>query len=255
MRTMPVAGTTKRIIAGRGERGISMPLVLLLFLICTVAASITITAATTASGRAAGLVEDDRLYYASVSAASVLAREVSGDDNKVTVTIRQTGQDSPSYAVYVGEGTTHQVGVANDFSLLEWATVAAMLGVDANTTTTTEVSNLIGTYFLFLEDIGYSYPSSITQKTLNDLTVSVTDAADNELSGIPAVTVDATASTDGSLELVVKASDSGQTSTQNLLFASAFSPGDLVVAGTGESGTVTQRIEVSWTQTVFGTEV
>ena len=60
------------------ERGASVSVALLLFLICTVICSVIMVAATTASGRLAAIAETDQRYYSVTSAASLLKSLLDG---------------------------------------------------------------------------------------------------------------------------------------------------------------------------------
>ena len=69
----------------KSNTGASLSMALFLFLICTVASAVILTAATAAAGRAAAVDETDARYYAVSSAAELLAKELSGK----TVTIKR----------------------------------------------------------------------------------------------------------------------------------------------------------------------
>ena len=135
MRMMPVAGTTKRIIAGRGERGASMPLALLCFLVCAVIGSIVLAAGSISAGRIASLAEDDRLYYSLNSAAGVIQNELLGTDGtgyEVTVEVtHSTTENNPTTdASYTLNVKTNGVSKADDekLSVIEQASVFLLLG-------------------------------------------------------------------------------------------------------------------------------
>ncbi|MBE6998536.1 MAG: hypothetical protein E7427_10275 [Ruminococcaceae bacterium] len=68
----------------KSNTGASLSMALFLFLICTVASAVILTAATVAAGRAAAVDEMDARYYAVSSAAELLAKELSG--KTVTIT-------------------------------------------------------------------------------------------------------------------------------------------------------------------------
>lgn len=237
----------------RGERGVTMPLSLLLFLICSVAASIVITAATTASGVATNLKRDDRLYYGAASAAAVITDEICDTSSVTKLTFEKTGTGNAAiYKLYVGDGTEKQEVKDANLSLLQWASICSLVGVDS-TGSTYDLTNLKS---VFSDDVGYVFPddpSAIgTKADLKGLTVSLSEPAG---AGLPEVTVDATASTDGSLTLDIVAKDGNQTSTQILFFVSAVSLGDLHKTEAGGVPTLTQTVSVYWEPSVYGAGV
>lgn len=246
----------------RGERGVTMPLSLLLFLICSVAASIVITAATTASGVATNLKRDDRLYYSAASAAAVITDEICDSGSVTRLVFKKTGTgDAATYELYVkgSDEAEKKVDSTTNLSLLQWASICSLVGVDS-TGSTYDLTNLAE---VFTDDVGYVFPedpSAIGAKAdLKGLTVSLSGPAGTDLpSDLPEVTVDATASTDGSLTLEIVAAEgvpSHQTSTQTLFFVSAVSLGDLHRSVTADVTTLTQTVSVYWEPSVYGAGV
>ena len=72
-----------RIVAKlRSERGASITFALLLFLVCAALSAVILVAATTASGRMAGIAETDQRYYSVTSAAELFAYQL--DDKTIT---------------------------------------------------------------------------------------------------------------------------------------------------------------------------
>lgn len=69
----------------RSQKGASLSIALLLFLVCMVVGAVILTAGTTASGRLSKLTEMDRRYYSVASAAEILSQELSRE----TVTIER----------------------------------------------------------------------------------------------------------------------------------------------------------------------
>lgn len=69
----------------RSQKGASLSIALLLFLVCMVVGAIILTAGTTASGRLSKLTEMDQRYYSVTSAAEILSQELSRE----TVTIER----------------------------------------------------------------------------------------------------------------------------------------------------------------------
>ena len=68
----------------RTERGASLMVSLLLFLVCATLGSVVLTAGTAASGRIASMSEMDQRYYSVTSAAELVANELT--DKTVTIT-------------------------------------------------------------------------------------------------------------------------------------------------------------------------
>ena len=126
----------KRSIFGkkRAQRGASMPLALLLFLICAMTAAIVLAAGTVAAGRASNLTDSDQAYYGTTSAVNLFRSELVGSDGKghpVTVAVKA---DSSG-----GSGTSYQVAVTTDgkpagstYSLLERAAIYLLFGKSAS---------------------------------------------------------------------------------------------------------------------------
>lgn len=69
------------------ERGASMSMALMLFLVVTVVASVVITAATAVSGRYSQLAEADRTYYNVTSAAELFWDKLKESDGSATVEV------------------------------------------------------------------------------------------------------------------------------------------------------------------------
>ena len=113
----------------KSQRGASLPLVLLLFLICAVTASIVMTAGTAAAGRAVGLTDSDQAYYSVTSTVNLFRDQLAGNDgegHKVMVAVKKsTLGGSTSYQVAV---TTDGVAAGNPYSVLERAAVYLLFG-------------------------------------------------------------------------------------------------------------------------------
>ena len=73
----------------RSRRGASITFALLLFLVCAVVSSVVIVAGTTSAGRMGDTAKTDQRYYAVMSAAELLRREIDG--KKVVVTPKPEG--------------------------------------------------------------------------------------------------------------------------------------------------------------------
>ena len=73
----------------RSRRGASITFALLLFLVCAVVSSVVIVASTTSAGRMGDTAKTDQRYYAVMSAAELLRREIDG--KKVVVTPKPEG--------------------------------------------------------------------------------------------------------------------------------------------------------------------
>ena len=74
-----IVDTQNRIVSKlRSEQGASITFALLLFLVCAALSAVILVAATTASGRMAGIAETDQRYYSVTSAAEFIADIVDG---------------------------------------------------------------------------------------------------------------------------------------------------------------------------------
>lgn len=113
----------------RAQRGASMPLALLLFLICAMTASIVLMAGTTTAGRASNLAESDQAYYSVTSAANLFRDELlgpTGQGHAVTVAVQSDSSgSSASYQLLVSTDGTPASG---GYSLLERAAVYLLFG-------------------------------------------------------------------------------------------------------------------------------
>ncbi len=92
----------------RSNRGASLLVALLLFMVCSVVGIVVLTAASAAAGRASKLAENDQRYYSVASAAELLAQELNGQTVSIireetrtdttttvsTMTIPETGMGS-----------------------------------------------------------------------------------------------------------------------------------------------------------------
>ena len=89
----------------KSQRGASLTYALLLFLVAAAVGSVVLTAATSASGRLAGLAEADQRYYSVTSAAELLKDKYDGEH--VTVIKTKTWQTVTSYS-YEGGGSSEE---------------------------------------------------------------------------------------------------------------------------------------------------
>lgn len=114
----------------KSERGASLSLALLLFMVCAVIGSIVLVAATTAAGRLSDMQQADQRYFSVQSAAHLLIDELDGQsytmtrekDEDLTITYRyvtdaggnttRTKSESSSYSYYASldENGTEKVG-------------------------------------------------------------------------------------------------------------------------------------------------
>ena len=62
----------------RSESGVTLLMALLFFLLCALGSSVVLAAGSTASGRIAGLEQDQQAFYTVTSAAQVLQEEING---------------------------------------------------------------------------------------------------------------------------------------------------------------------------------
>lgn len=130
----------------RAQRGASLPLVLFLFLICAMAASIVLAAGTAAAGRVSELAQSDQLYYNATSSARLFRDELFADEGRTqghAVTVMLSKEPAGSGAG-AGSGSGAQaspvltmlldgavVDGSADYSLLERAAFFALFGRDA----------------------------------------------------------------------------------------------------------------------------
>lgn len=77
----------------KSNRGASLSIALLLFLVCAVLGSVILKTATAAAGRLVGVAEADQRYYSVNSAADLLAKELDGQ----TVHIRRAKVSSATF--------------------------------------------------------------------------------------------------------------------------------------------------------------
>ena len=117
------------------NRGASLMMALLLFLVCTVAGTVVLTAATAASGRASDFGEMEQRYFSVTSAARLLAKEYDGktvtiirSSEEVTrIEYQNDGTSSPpsditqKYALYISSDNrivfSSEVGSSESFKL------------------------------------------------------------------------------------------------------------------------------------------
>lgn len=121
----------------KDETGASLSLALLLFLVCTVVASVVLIAGTTASGRMANLADMDQKYYSVTSAVELLRdqleEESADSDNLLTVTESLT---------YKENATSN--GDSTDFSY----TVSSNVTPDTLTSVPESVTGYLGKYLV-----------------------------------------------------------------------------------------------------------
>lgn len=70
----------------KSNKGLSITVALLLFLVCAVIGSVVLAAGTAAAGRLSRLAERDARYYSVSSATELLINEFTGEARKVTIT-------------------------------------------------------------------------------------------------------------------------------------------------------------------------
>ena len=112
----------------RNQRGASMPLALLLFLVCAMATAVVLAAGTATAGRASQLVESDQLYYSATSAANVFRDELfgSGEGHLVTVAVKATSEADSAAELSVMTDDT--VAKSGSYSVLERAALEGLFG-------------------------------------------------------------------------------------------------------------------------------
>ncbi|MBR3226235.1 MAG: hypothetical protein IKF78_13015 [Atopobiaceae bacterium] len=97
----------------QSQRGASLSMALMLFLVCAVVASISLAAATAAAGRQSQLEAVDKSYYNVTSAAKLLSDELKSGSQVVTIT-REC--DATKKADGSFEGFTNWKGSIDSFS-------------------------------------------------------------------------------------------------------------------------------------------
>lgn len=103
--------------AMRSQRGASLPLALLLFLICALLASVVLSASTTAAGRHAQLSSMDQRYYSVTSAANLVRDAFQSQQVEIECT---EVRDASTVVTYVSGGTinrTETIGDVKSFAL------------------------------------------------------------------------------------------------------------------------------------------
>ena len=173
------------------ERGASLSMALLVFLVCAVVASIVLTATSAASGRLAQLRETDRSYY-NVTSAARLFLDILGENKSATVERTCTG------AVETGDGWNlssvvweAQVDGNEDFSkptllqMLAYDTVFGTVGsegtrsLDSGTIKATIDSSTFTSKDQTLANVNYEFTMEDNGDSFNPVKVTVTtvDAA------------------------------------------------------------------------------
>lgn len=138
-------------VTTRSQRGASLPLALLLFLICSSLAAVVLAAATTAAGQASQRADSDQAYYSVLSAAKLFSDELDGQTvtieervfhRYVTTTTYSDGATETSVEIDPNPddpdvpGPSLSIGTSSDYTLLELATVAKLYGGEVTDVTT-----------------------------------------------------------------------------------------------------------------------
>ncbi len=97
----------------RSNRGASVSIALLLFLICSVVGALVITAASAAAGRTAKLASSDQRYYSVASAMELLTEELS---ETPVVLVRSKTVVTTDTTVYTLSSSTDSNGLVNQSS-------------------------------------------------------------------------------------------------------------------------------------------
>ncbi len=133
----------------RSDRGASLLMALLLFLICAVLGVVVLAAGTTASGRLSGLTAADRRYYAVRSAAELFRQTLDGQEQTVIrtktqgFTVTWTDGAEPGAPVPDLAGAQYVLGNTVDTSFLETAVLDYVLGLERNATTDAEKETIL----------------------------------------------------------------------------------------------------------------
>ena len=102
----------------RSESGATLLMALLFFLLCALASSVVLAAGSTASGRIAGLEQDQQAFYTVTSAAQVLQEEINEGGaftaTVVTTTDMGTGISSSTLPAYQYSGLSLILEAAAD---------------------------------------------------------------------------------------------------------------------------------------------
>lgn len=130
----------------RARRGASLPLVLLLFLVCAMASSIVLAAGTAAAGRAAGLEESDKAYYDVTSSARAFRDELNAKPHTVTIALSKLGAtDAPALTILL-DGKEISEADQKNFSILEQAAFFALFGNFRNQPGVEEEAKKVSSY-------------------------------------------------------------------------------------------------------------
>ena len=151
----------KRLVhKARSQRGASMSMALMLFLVVTVVASVALTAATATSGRYSQLADMDRSYYNVTSAAKLFWDELGGSNgsasSNATVSITRscdatlaadgtwTPDDTTWAASIDGENIDLTSDIPNvtvtDFSLFQIVSAQLVFGADSTSESNVQYS-------------------------------------------------------------------------------------------------------------------
>ena len=129
------------------QRGASLPLALLLVLVCAMAASVVLAAGTAAAGRVSDLAENDQAYYSTTSAINLFRNQLVGADGKgypVTFAVkRDASAGSASYQVLARTDGATEDGA---YTLLERA-AAYMLFGDSTVRNNSGAQSAVDLYF------------------------------------------------------------------------------------------------------------
>ena len=110
----------------RSQEGASLPLALLLFLICAMAAAIVLAASTTAAGQATNMQESNQAYYSVASATNLLRDQLvksDGEPHQVTVAVAKGPGNSYNAVISVdGSKVNNSSGVKSSL-LVQMATL------------------------------------------------------------------------------------------------------------------------------------
>lgn len=192
----------------KSQRGVSMPLALLLFLICAMTASIVLAAGTAAAGRAANLADTDQAYYSTTSAINLFRDQLagpSGQGHEITVAVKRAPSgSSASYQVLV---TTDGVASNGTLSLLERAAISVLFG-GKNAQTIGDAQSAATAYFTSNAWDSWPQPDSAANKNVG--TFTLTHAGSLDATQEKALEIEVEAKTDGEGDLVLTFQKPGQ---------------------------------------------
>lgn len=188
----------------RSQRGASLPLALLLTLVCAMAASVVIAAGTAASGRLSNLEENDQAYYSVASAVNVFRDELikdpdTGAGHSITVAVKfetnAAGTVTSRTALVQTDGATQN----GSYTLLERSAMQLLFGNTYGTAVdNASAQNVLTGYYTAFPNAGLPAQSNFAVGEVGSFDLSVTGLSTEQQEEL-AVVVEASVAKDGSL--------------------------------------------------------